>query len=122
MNFLDGRIENGGRDLCVADAVSVPLTGARLSGQEGRDLLVGIRPEHLKIDGTKSLVELPVELVEPLGAQTLLEVRLGKDLVTVSVDGAMAIKPGDRVPLALDPGQLHLFDRESGVRVECGAA
>ena len=120
MNFLDGRIDGGGRNLRLADAVNVPLTGAGLSGQEGRDLIVGIRPEHIRINGAAPLAELPVELVEPLGAQTLLEVRLGKELIAVSVDGAMAIKPGDRVPLALDSGQLHLFDRASGARVAWG--
>jgi sn-glycerol 3-phosphate transport system ATP-binding protein len=121
MNFLAGRIEDGGRHLRLADAISVPLPGAGLPGQDGRNLIVGIRPEHLRINGAAALAELPVELVEPLGAQTLVEIRLGKELVTVSVDGAAAIKSGDRVPLSFPPDQLHLFDRESEARVEWGA-
>ena len=118
MNFLDGRIESGGRQLRVADTLSVGLPGDGLPGQDGRNLIVGIRPEHFRINGAATLAELPVELVEPLGAQTLLEMRLGKELVTVSIDGAVAIKPGDRVPLSLAPEQLHLFDRESEARVD----
>lgn len=61
-------------------------------------------------------------LVEPLGAQTLLEVRLGTELVTVSVHGTVAIKPHERVPLSLSPRNLHLFDRETQVRIERQAA
>jgi sn-glycerol 3-phosphate transport system ATP-binding protein len=121
MNFLDGRVEDGGRHLRVADTVSVALPGGGLPGQEGRNFVVGIRPEHFRINGAAALAELPVELVEPLGAQTLVEVRLGKELVTVSVDGSVAIKPGDRVPMALSPDQLHLFDRDSEARVEWNA-
>ncbi|HEY6618377.1 MAG TPA: sn-glycerol-3-phosphate ABC transporter ATP-binding protein UgpC [Steroidobacteraceae bacterium] len=122
MNFLSGRVDNGGRHIRVADAINISLPGVGLVSQEGHDLIVGIRPEHFRINTTAAFAELPVELIEPLGAQTLLEVRLGKELVTVSVDGAVAIKPGDRVPLSLTPDELHLFDRESEARIEWSAA
>ena len=122
MNFLSGRVDNGGRHIRVADAINISLPGVELVSQEGHDLIVGIRPEHFRINTTAAFAELPVELIEPLGAQTLLEVRLGKELVTVSVDGAVAIKPGDRVPLSLTPDELHLFDRESEARIEWSAA
>jgi len=118
MNFLDGHVPDGGRALRLAEAADIPLTGAGLADQAGRNFIVGIRPEHLRIDAAHALAELPVELVEPLGAQTLLQVRLGQALVTVSVDGAAAIKPGDRVALSLAPGHLHLFDPASEARVE----
>ena len=117
MNFLDGRVENGGRNVRIGDAVTLPLLGMGLPNQDGRNLTVGIRPEHFRINTATALMELPVELVEHLGAQTMIEVRLGKEIVTVSIDGATVIKPGDRVPLALDSGGLHLFERESGVRI-----
>jgi multiple sugar transport system ATP-binding protein len=122
MNFLDGRIEEGGRKLRVAEMFSIVLPGAGLPEQEGRNLTVGIRPEHFKINGNAASVELPVELVEPLGGQTLIEVLFGKKIVTVSLDGAIAIKSGDRIPLSVDPAQLHLFSLENEVRLDCIAA
>lgn len=122
MNFLDGRIEEGGRKLRVAQMFSIVLPGAGLPEQEGRNLTVGIRPEHFKINGNAASVELPVELVEPLGGQTLIEVLFGKKIVTVSLDGAIAIKSGDRIPLSVDPAQLHLFSLENEVRLDCIAA
>ena len=96
--------------------------GAGLPEQEGRNLTVGIRPEHFKINGNAASVELPVELVEPLGGQTLIEVLFGKKIVTVSLDGAIAIQSGDRIPLSVDPAQLHLFSLENEVRLDCIAA
>jgi sn-glycerol 3-phosphate transport system ATP-binding protein len=119
MNFLDGRIEDGGRQLRVAETFSIVLPGAGLPEQEGRNLTVGIRPEHFKINGSSALAELPVELVEPLGAQTLVEVPLGKKIVTISLDGATAVKSGDRIPLSVDPAQIHLFDFENEARLDC---
>jgi len=119
MNFLDGRIEDGGRKLRVAETFSIVLPGAGLPQQEGRNLTVGIRPEHFKMNGNSALAELPVELVEPLGAQTLVEVLFGKKIVTVSLDGAIAIKSGDRIPLSVDPAQLHLFNLENETRLDC---
>jgi sn-glycerol 3-phosphate transport system ATP-binding protein len=117
MNFLDGRIEGGGHQLRVANVMNVTLPGAGLPGQEGRNITVGIRPEHFKTDSGANLPELLVDLVEPLGAQTLVEVRLGNKVVTVSLDGAAAIKPGDRLPLAVDPDKIHLFDVETESRL-----
>jgi sn-glycerol 3-phosphate transport system ATP-binding protein len=118
MNFLEGRIEGGGHHLRIADAMNVTLPGAGLPEQEGRNLTVGIRPEHLKINADTSLVELTVDLVEPLGAQTMVEVSLSKRIVTISLDGAMQIKSGDRVPVTLDPSDLHLFDPKTEMRIE----
>jgi sn-glycerol 3-phosphate transport system ATP-binding protein len=117
MNFLDGRIEKDGRELCIAGAMTIALPGAGLPGQDGRSITVGIRPEHFKIDGYAALSTLPVDIVEPLGAQTMVEVRLGDKVVTVSLDGAAAIKSGDRIPLTLDPANLHLFDPETEARI-----
>jgi sn-glycerol 3-phosphate transport system ATP-binding protein len=118
MNFLDGRIEGGGRQLRVADTITIALPGAGLSGQDGRNLSVGIRPEHFRVDANAPLTTLPVELVEPLGAQTLVEVLFGKKMITVSLDGAMPIKSGDRMPLSVDPREIHLFDLENDARLE----
>jgi len=118
MNFLDGRVEADGRHLRIADTVSVTLPGIGLPEQGGRNLMVGIRPEHFRIDGHAASAELPVELVEPLGGLTLVEARFGEKIVIVSVDGAVSIKSGDRIPIALDPAQLHLFDLKGEARIE----
>jgi len=118
MNFLSGTVEGDGRRVRVGASVVLPLPGAGLPGEDGRRLVVGIRPEHLLIDGTSPLVELNVELVEHLGSATLVQAWLEETLVTVSVDGAVVVAPGDILPLTLDPERLHLFDPERESRLE----
>jgi sn-glycerol 3-phosphate transport system ATP-binding protein len=121
MNLLKGCVESGGRRARVGDTITIDLPGSGLPEQDGRTILIGIRPEHVRIDTAAPLIEVPVEMVEPLGAKTLVYVRLDKDVVTISADAgdAIQINPGDRVPFALAPDQIHLFDCDSDARIEC---
>ena len=120
MNFLDGRIEERGAPIarrrndhhCLAGGGLVGAGRAKSPSRHSARTFQG-RCE------CAARSTLPVELVEPLGAQTLVEVLFGKKMVTVSLDGAMPIKSGDRMPLSVDPAQLHLFDLENEVRLDC---
>ena len=118
MNILPGTVEGGGRQLRIGSTIVLPLPGGGFPGEAGRRILAGIRPEHFVIDGARPLMELNVELVEHLGSETLLQAWLEETLVTVSMDGVVAASPGDVMPLSLDANSLHLFDPESGKRLE----
>jgi sn-glycerol 3-phosphate transport system ATP-binding protein len=122
MNILPAIVEGGGRHARIGISVLLPLPGNGLPGQDGRRILLGIRPERFFIDGAAPLMELTVELIEHLGSQTLLQAWLGETLVTVSMDGAVVATPGDIMPLSLDPQSLHLFDPERETRLEPGSA
>ncbi len=90
------------------------------------DVTMGIRPEHLTLAGANSpaghaILPLYVELIEPLGAETLVHGRLegGKAELTARVDGEAApVKAGSTMRFAVDPRHLHLFDRTSGARLQ----
>jgi sn-glycerol 3-phosphate transport system ATP-binding protein len=64
-----------------------------------------------------------VQAVETLGADTLAHGRLadaanGKSGELVArLAGTSAVKAGDVLPLAVEPGMAHLFDRETGKRI-----
>ena len=91
--------------------------------ETGRKVYVGIRPEHLSpVQDLNADLKLAVEAVETLGADTLAHGRLadaggtGGEMVA-RLPGTSAVKPGDVLPLAIEPGMAHLFDRESGKRI-----
>jgi sn-glycerol 3-phosphate transport system ATP-binding protein len=113
MNFLDARIEGDGRSLRIGEA-RLPLA-VSLPDQAGREVTLGLRPEHLAPaeDGAGPL-EIEVDLVEALGADTVVHGRLVSDgaLLTSRLDGGLRVAVGDRLPLAIAAQRLHLFDRQ----------
>jgi sn-glycerol 3-phosphate transport system ATP-binding protein len=80
---------------------------------------LGLRPENLAPTEGPIAVELRIDLVEPLGADTLAHghfAAIDTD-VTVRLPGNAPVKAGDTLKLAAAPGRLHVFDRETGRRL-----
>ncbi len=115
MNFLPGRLVMDGTAVQLDAGLLVPLTGRR----PGETVILGIRPEHLLLGGEG--LELAVDLVEPLGSETLLHGRvLAQDDVTVVVKVAGAIAPADSVSVSVQADRAQVFDAASGQRIEPG--
>jgi ABC-type sugar transport system ATPase subunit len=116
MNFVEGEIVAGA---FTAGALRVPLPFA--DGVGGR-VLCGLRPEHIRLDPAGPL-ELAVEVVEPLGAQTFVYGSAGPGVALVAgVDPALRPQPGERLRLSIAPEHLHLFDPQSGERLSGSGA
>ena len=81
----------------------------------GRSLWAGVRPEdlHLHAGPDTQPVRAWVELVEPLGAESLVHVRVGEHSVIVRVDGREAIGSNCDITLHVDMQRLYLFERGS---------
>ena len=89
----------------------------RLTPYVGKKLLLGIRPEHMQVrefaetahEG--NVVRMPVELVEPLGAETLIHVA-GPDGETLvaRADPRTRAHRGDMIEIVVDTQHVHVFD------------
>ncbi|MBV8166189.1 MAG: sn-glycerol-3-phosphate ABC transporter ATP-binding protein UgpC [Alphaproteobacteria bacterium] len=117
MNFWDVTIKEAGGALhAEAPGLRVAITepSARaLSAWRDKPVVMGARPEHLALgDGAAGRwFEATVEVVEQLGAEILLECRVGTTRVTVArVEPETRIAAGDKVRLSVQPGRLHFFD------------
>jgi sn-glycerol 3-phosphate transport system ATP-binding protein len=120
MNFLEGEVADGGAVRLNGDAAAL-TRDTRFAPHGGRAVTVGLRPEHLRPadGGDAQSVELTVDLVETLGADTLAHGRLGAagHELTARLPGTHQVREGDRVPLSVAADALHLFDRDSGERL-----
>jgi multiple sugar transport system ATP-binding protein len=118
MNFLDAEVVRDETGLLgrVEDGVAIRLDPALALGP-GRRVTLGLRPEHLgQPDGDE--IHGTVEFVEPTGAQTQVTFRLaGRNAVAV-LDGGYAGAPGDPLTVRIAPQAVHVFDRETGRRIE----
>ena len=115
MNVLDGYIKGG--ELRLNNQSVLPYHGS----YEG-DVIVGIRPEHLQPQDYGP-IELRVELVEPLGANTLLHGNLNGsgELLTASLAGIHYLpQSAQAIKLSVDAQDIHLFDKSTQLRIEQG--
>lgn len=91
----------------------------KLGDMIGKNVMAGIRPEHITMkngatpaDGTT--MRLPVELVEPLGSETLVHMRGSNgDMIVAKVDPEVRVASGETVDLVIQIDRLHAFDPES---------
>jgi sn-glycerol 3-phosphate transport system ATP-binding protein len=120
MNFLDGILGRGGEFDCGDLHLLGACTGPAALSAGGSAIVLGIRPEHicLAMPETADAV-LTVELVELLGADTIIHGRLGSEgpVLLVRLDGIASLRLGSDLPIALPRDRVHLFDRTSGKRV-----
>ncbi len=100
----------------------VPIETAALGKAHGNEVTIGIRPEDIIVapeDG-KGL-KVSVDLVEELGADGYLyghaEIGGKHTDIVARVDGRNHPNAGDTITLAPKPGHVHLFDIESGERL-----
>jgi ABC-type sugar transport system ATPase subunit len=119
MSFASVAVANdaGRLDLGSGASLDVPAPARhRLAACAGRSVVMGLRPEHVRLaaggDGTTA--QGTVELVEPLGSETLALVRVGDALLTGRFPAEALMKPGTPVPLGLALDHAHLFEADSG--------
>jgi sn-glycerol 3-phosphate transport system ATP-binding protein len=86
------------------------------AGHAPDQLAVGVRPEaaHLAGDG----VAASVAAVEYLGADTLIETRLGEQSFIVRRPGRAAAELGETVHIRWDPAAAHWFDLSTQCRID----
>ncbi|MYE59461.1 MAG: TOBE domain-containing protein [Alphaproteobacteria bacterium] len=123
MNFTRARVEagDGGASVKAGDDVfALPAERAeRHAGDGGRDVLLGIRPEHMyRAEGEAprpgcARLETTVEIVEPMGANTLVNFHLGETSMLVRLEGSAGEQPGDPLALDVDMSRAVLVDPES---------
>jgi sn-glycerol 3-phosphate transport system ATP-binding protein len=119
MNFLPARLAEGGKAAALAAGSTVFFADGPREGPDGRPLSLGIRPEHILPD--REGMPLAVDLIEPLGSETLLHGRLADETGLV-VKIAGAAPPVETIKVSLLSDALHVFDAESGLRLEPLAA
>jgi multiple sugar transport system ATP-binding protein len=118
MNFLEGKIVPRDGDLFF-DEGSQQIGGLGIQGGIGPAGL-GIRPQAVRLGpsgpGLPAL-SARVDLVEMLGDRMDVFLSTGEDSRMVArVEARSDVRPGDVVPVAIDPSQIHLFAADDAGR------
>jgi multiple sugar transport system ATP-binding protein len=121
MNFADVTINETNGDLWAESSglrVKLPAErGASMRPYKGQPVTMGVRPEDLHVatgaDAAGTSLDAVVDVVEPLGSEILLDVRVGTGSMVARVDPSVRVKVHEPVKLALAPQRLHFFDSKT---------
>jgi len=115
MNFLAGRSEGGGR---IALDHGGAVRHASGTAEPGRTVTAGVRPEHLApCPEADRLFSAKVEMVEQLGADTLVHLSRGADLLVARLPHGSTPDIGSTLHLSAASQHVYLFDAATGARV-----
>jgi multiple sugar transport system ATP-binding protein len=124
MNFADVTIaeSNGVWVESPGLRIKVPADRSeRLRGYKDQHLTLGVRPEDIHVasgaDAAERSFDAVVEVVEPLGSEILLNVKVGPNSMVARVDPAVRVKVHEPVRLALAPERLHYFDLKTELSI-----
>ncbi len=124
MNFVNATIRNGGA-LLEASGFSLPVPEslrAIAAAADGKKVIVGIRPEHIlepstPTRGEKAKLSADVEVIEPLGDEVIVHVKVGGDVLVYKVEPQITPEVGQKLEIAVELDRLHLFDAQTERRL-----
>ncbi|ASJ05065.1 ABC transporter ATP-binding protein [Thermococcus barossii] len=87
----------------------------------GKDVLLGIRPEHMTVKGVSTLehvtrtaeIEGTVDFIEALGTDTIVHAKVGENIIKVKLPGHIPLPVGEKIKIEIDLDNIHIFDRDT---------
>ncbi|MCD6360331.1 MAG: sn-glycerol-3-phosphate ABC transporter ATP-binding protein UgpC [Armatimonadetes bacterium] len=127
MNFLDAVLQKRNGDVVVEAAdfrVALPPERAASEAVQERigvPVIFGIRPTDLydqslpaPVPSTlENTVSMHVEVVEPMGAESVVYLRAGEETVIASFSGETQAVEGEPMAVVMDMEKAHLFDADT---------
>jgi multiple sugar transport system ATP-binding protein len=110
MNLIDGEISAG-----TFQATNVEVPG--LAAPDRKHIL-GFRAEDASVVESGGQIQAPIYTMELLGDSTMVSVRIGGALVSVKADKGYRAEIGETVAISVPKDQCHLFDAETGERID----
>lgn len=117
MNFIEGQVSavDGRPQVTTSDGIVLPIAVPPTQLRHGQRVIYGIRPEHVALgEGGQTA---SVSVIEPTGSETQAFMRLGSNPLVGVFRERIALRPGERLGIRLDPERAHLFDKETGQRL-----
>src|SRR5438093_12850471 len=121
MNFADVTIGEANGAVWAENPgmrIKIPAAQAdQLRRYKGQAVAFGIRPEDLHVatgaDAQDNVIDAVVDVVEPLGSEILLDVKVGPTVMVARVEPTVRVKVHEPMRLGLDPERFHFFDNKT---------
>ena len=129
MNFIDGVVEKDGDKVYASfngNKIIFPKEKAKKLINEkyiGKTVTFGVRPQSLS-DDPELIAQYPedtivgdIEVIELMGAESYIYTKCGDASINIRVEGTTSLKIGQKAKIYLNPDKLHVFDKETELRV-----
>ena len=84
---------------------------------KGQAVTLGVRPEDLRVGASSDSPDLSfetvVEVVEPLGAEILLDTKAASQQIVARVEPTVKTKPHEKIRLPSIPDRIQFFDAKT---------
>ena len=116
MNFIDAAVDSiGAGSVTVKLAKSGERLVAHVDGQrlqQGQPVALGVRPEHLRMEGDDQSIQCTVALAERLGEHSYVHADHAGGSLVAKAAGDAAVRPGERISVHIPADACHLFDAD----------
>jgi len=120
MNLIDCELTRSGKQVILKSedlVVDITELAEAITGKvEGRELILGIRPEDISLNIKKTnprAIEAEVQLVEPIGAKSIYHLMIGRIAVLAKDYPMPDVNVGSRVWSTFNADKLHVFDKKT---------
>jgi len=122
MNFVEGEISGAGESTFSFASTQIPLARYPFVRDDRPNKAVfGIRPEHVTCGAAAASepfsTDVEIEVVEPMGADTLVWAVLDGKEFRFRVDGQSVLRAGETVRIGFDPAKASIFDVATELRL-----
>lgn len=120
MNFIEGKLKGLNFEF---DDLSFNLDGYSFKEKikDSSKVWLGVRPENIVINESDKAMpvncDVVVEVVEPMGADTLVWSSLNGSELRLTVEGNKTVNIGDKLSVGFDPAHVSIFDFENENRL-----
>jgi multiple sugar transport system ATP-binding protein len=116
MNFIDASVDSIAPGSVT---VTLPQSGEKLLAnvdgqrlQRGQQVTLGVRPEHLQLDGDQQFIQCTTVLSERLGEHSYIHADHASGTLIAKASGDTPIGSGERIRIHVPPSACHLFDAD----------
>ncbi|MDP8023855.1 MAG: ABC transporter ATP-binding protein [Conexivisphaerales archaeon] len=111
MNMIPGKlIKEGSSWKFLSDDFSLDLSGIKFDNET--ETILGIRPEHIVIANDQGL-NAKIKNVEPMGAVTYLEIKVGNTELTAQYTGLVKLEAGMDVKIRFVEDKMLFYDKKT---------
>ncbi|MFW8595834.1 ABC transporter ATP-binding protein [Cribrihabitans neustonicus] len=120
MNFIEGTFDGG---TFTKGGLRMPMEGYEFASDRPRpgSAIIGIRPEHVVTgelaERAPVQAQVSVNLVEPMGSDTLVYADLAGEPLRIRMDGYAKVRAGDTLAIGFEPTRASLFDAGTEARI-----